>query len=157
MSNYDYFEPTANPDERKTLRDFYRTYLEECSDSDMLSIARHLNGINGSLSDYCWEDLDDFTLDEYFGTWKPSEILRNIDSDFSYNDRYFRVDDLGNIESCSYLEFDGYAIAEYIDAIESCAYRYLPSELQNVSDAFDEYEEACDDLEEEEEQEEDDE
>lgn len=27
MSNYDYFEPTANPDERKDLRDFYRGIL----------------------------------------------------------------------------------------------------------------------------------
>lgn len=147
MRDYAYFEPTANPDERKTLRDFYSEYLSECDAETMISIARHINSIKGSLEDYVWEDLDDFTLDEYFASWKPSDILRNLESDFNYNDRYFRVTNGGWIESCSYLEFDDYDIDEYLDAIEACNYMYLPSELQAVSDAFDEYEDCCDTLE----------
>lgn len=116
----------------------------------MIDIANHINGIKGSLEDYCWMDLYDFELDEYFASWKPSDILRNIDSDFNYNDRYFRVTNNGWIESCNYLEFDKYDIDEYLDAIEACSYRDLPNDLQAVSDAFDEYEDACDALEEQE-------
>lgn len=150
MSNYDYFEPTANPDERRELRDFYSEYLEECDAEDMISIANHINSIKGSLEDYCWMDLNDFELDEYFQNWKPSDILRNIERDFNYNDRYFKITNDGYIDSCSYPEFDKYDIDEYLDAIEACNYRDLPNDLQAVSDAFDEYEEACDELEEQE-------
>lgn len=147
---YDYFEPTAQPDERKTLRDFYREYLSECDDKEMIEIARRINCATGALEDFCWEDLTDADLDDYFQTWLPSDILRNLDSGFNYNDKYFRVDNLGNIESCDYVAWGAYDIAEYLDAIEACPYMVLPNELQQVSDAFDEYEEECDELEEQE-------
>lgn len=150
MSRFDYFEPTANPDDRKTLRDFYAEYLDECDTDDMIKIAREIRQATGALEDFCLEDLFDNELDTYFESWTPSEILRNLDSDFNYNDRYFRVDSLGRIESCNNLYFDKYDIDEYLDAMEACPYRELPSEVQDVSDAFDEYEEACDELEEQE-------
>ena len=118
----------------------------------MIQIAQDIRQATGALEEYCWEELCDDNLNLFLMGLEPCGILRNLDSDFNYCDRYFRVADWGNIESCNYPTFDKYDIDEYLDAIEDCPYKYLTSDLQEVSDAFDDYEEACDELEEQEEE-----
>ena len=108
-----------------------REFLEEADSQTIFDLVNEIYNCNGELSDLVWEDMESF--DEYCQSMEPHKIARCIFyGEFCPNDNYFRFDDLGNLESCNYIELDNYDIDEIIEAVETMPERYIPSDIKNI-------------------------
>lgn len=108
-----------------------REYLEDSSSSILFDLVNEIHRYNGELSHLVWEDMESF--DELCQGMEPHKIANCIFyGEFCPNDNYFRFDDLGNLESCDYIELDDYDIDEIIEVVEAMPENYIPSDIKDI-------------------------
>lgn len=108
-----------------------REFLEEADSQTIFYLVNEIYLCNGELSHLVWEDMESF--DELCQGMEPHKIANCVFyGEFCPNDNYFRFDDLGNLESCDYIELDNYDIEEIIEAVETMPERYIPSDIKNI-------------------------
>lgn len=108
-----------------------REYLEDSSSSILFDLVNEIHRYNGELSHFVWEDMENF--DELCQGMEPHKIANCIFyGEFCPNDNYFRFDDLGNLESCDYIELDDYDIDEIIEVVEAMPENYIPSDIKDI-------------------------
>ena len=94
-------------------------YWENHNDS-FSQVCEDLDSYDGFLGDSRVYSMDE--LDELLEGYKPSEIIRMVDSDFNYSDNYFYYDGCGHI--CSTDEKEYYNDFFYSDVFEKLADNY---------------------------------
>ena len=117
-----------------------REFLEEADSQTIFYLVNEIYWRNGELSHLVWEDMESF--DELCQGMEPHKIANCIFyGEFCPNDNYFRFDDLGNLESCDYIELDNYDIDEIIEAVETMPENYIPSDIKDIIEEEEEEEE----------------
>ena len=117
-----------------------REFLEEADSQTIFDLVNEIHWCNGELSHLVWEDMESF--DELCQGMEPYKIANCIFyGEFCPNNNYFRFDDLGNLESCDYIELDDYDIDEIIEAVETMPENYIPSDIKDIIEEEEEEEE----------------
>lgn len=112
-----------------TVREKLREYLEDCSDQELLSVIRDVNSHNGACEDLLWYDM--YLFDEFMDGKKPREIAELICSgEFDIDEKYFRYDSCGDLESCDIIELDDYEISDIIDELLDMPLSQLSGEVK---------------------------
>lgn len=121
--------------------DAVKNYLEELADSDLLDIAFEISSYNGAFDDELWYSMEEF--DDYLGDMKPWDVARAVTfGDFNAAHDYFRFNVYGNLESTDYPDLDSnITVDDVMEEIDSIPYNYLPSEITNILDEYEEEEE----------------
>ena len=122
------------------IKNAIREFLEEADSQTIFYLVNEIYLRNGELSHLVWEDMENFN--EYCQGMEPYKIANCIFyGEFCPNDNYFRFDDLGNLESCDYIELDNYDIDEIIEAVETMPENYIPSDIKDIIEEEEEEEE----------------
>ena len=93
----------------KRMTDYWKAHNDSFS-----RVCEDLDSYDGFLDDDRLYSMDEF--DEYLEGYKPSDIVRMVDSDFNYDDNYFYDDGCGHI--CSTDEKEYYNDVDYSDVFE---------------------------------------
>lgn len=117
-----------------------REYLKETDSNSLFSIINDIYNETGELESLVWNYMDEF--DEMCSGMEPHKIANCIFyGDFRPNDNYFRFDNLGNFESCDYIELDNYDIDEIIEAVETMPEMSIPSDIKDIIEEEEELDE----------------
>lgn len=118
-----------------------KDYLEWRTNSELLDIAFEISSYNGAFDDELWYSMEEF--DDYLSGMKPWDVARAVTfGDFNAAHDYFRFNAYGNLESTDYPDLDSnITVDDIMEEIDSIPYNYLPSEITNILDEYEEEEE----------------
>lgn len=118
-----------------------KNYIDELSDSELVALN---NEYCSATNDFDSQFTSMYEFDDIFWNYKPFDLVRMLDRDFSADDDYFYIDSYGEI--CSTDDpaemIDTRVIAEYIDENDDCLY---DRDLEALLDDWDNDEDEDDD------------
>lgn len=122
------------------IKNAIRKFLEEADTQTIFNLVNEIYNCTGELSDLVWEYMENFN--EYCQDMEPYKIANCIFyGKFCPDDNYFRFDNLGNFESCDYIELDNYDIDEIIEAVEIIPEMSIPSDIKDIIEKEEELDE----------------
>lgn len=112
-----------------TRTDAIWKYINECDTDNLMRVITDINSYNGYFDYLEWYDMED--LDIYLEGETPTQIVQRCQyGNFDIDDKYFRFNVYGNLESC-----DDYGLERELDDARDEIAEYLPDFQGDVWDA----------------------
>ena len=97
-----------------------RNYVENLMGDDLANLLQHMNAYDGCFEEATYYDMDSF--DEFLSGRTPMEIAQMIfEGDFNPNNRYFRFNGYGNLESVDWHDI----VVEAEDLVDDLIYQLV--------------------------------